>query len=231
MPDGDDDFYTDGLMPIDYAVCLARGEGLLDAREDRAHTCVRHRAYETYVLHDLIGHVDATYRTRADRASRGIAGLSMGGYGAFALALRHPDAFAAAASHSGVLSLRYGGPHPYRADKLVLADDIGALAAGMGPLGRWILGLFGTDLATVKAHDPASLIEALPPGAALPALYLDCGTEDDFGLDAGAAYVHDLLTARGVSHEFFLGPGPHDFPFWRDRVTHSLAFLRDHVAR
>lgn len=228
MPDGDDDFYTDAPMPIDYAACMAKGEGLLDPREPHARTCVRHRAYETYILRDLIGHVDATYRTLARRESRAIAGLSMGGYGAFALALRHPEVFTAAASHSGVLSLRYGGPHPYRASEVKVADDIGRLAAGMGPLGAWILGMFGTDLDGVKAHDPATLVQALAPGTL--ALYLDCGTEDDFGLDAGASYVHDLLTARHVEHAFFLGPGAHNFGFWKSRVASSLAFLRDHVA-
>ena len=32
-------------------------------------------------------------------------------------------------------------------------------------------------------------------------------------------------------HEFFLGPGKHDFAFWSARVPKSLAFLRDHTAK
>ena len=42
------------------------------------------------------------YHTRRNRESRGIGGLSMGGYGAISLALRYPDVFGLAASHSGV---------------------------------------------------------------------------------------------------------------------------------
>ena len=40
------------------------------------------RPVETAFTEDLIAHVDATYRTVADRSGRGVAGYSMGGYGA-----------------------------------------------------------------------------------------------------------------------------------------------------
>ena len=44
---------------------------------------------------DLVGHVDRTYRTIASRDSRGVAGFSMGGFGALDLAMRHSDVFGA----------------------------------------------------------------------------------------------------------------------------------------
>ncbi|MES2672911.1 MAG: alpha/beta hydrolase-fold protein [Pseudomonadota bacterium] len=46
-----------------------------------------------YVLKDVVGYVDANYRTLAKPESRGIAGHSMGGFGALDLAMRHPDIF------------------------------------------------------------------------------------------------------------------------------------------
>jgi S-formylglutathione hydrolase FrmB len=52
--------------------------------------------WEDYITRDLIGHVDTTYRTMRTAASRGIAGHSMGGFGAIMLATRHPDLFGAA---------------------------------------------------------------------------------------------------------------------------------------
>ena len=61
------------------------------------------------------------------------------------------------------------------------------------------------------------------------ALYIDCGTEDDFALQDNAQYVHEALTAKHVEHEFFIGPGKHNFAFWSARVPKSLAFLRDHT--
>jgi len=54
------------------------------------------RPVETAFTKDLIRHVDATYRTVADRSGRGVAGYSMGGYGALRYSLAHPDLFGAA---------------------------------------------------------------------------------------------------------------------------------------
>ena len=54
------------------------------------------RPVETAFTKDLIAHVDSTYRTVANRTGRGIAGYSMGGYGALRYSLAHPDLFGAA---------------------------------------------------------------------------------------------------------------------------------------
>src|SRR5262245_54876263 len=118
MPDGDDDFYLDSAFKIDYEQCLKDGTGLfIPAQQDHATTCVRTRNYETYIAKDLVGWVDAHYRTIARRDGRGIAGLSMGGFGAMSVGLRHPDEFAAAASHSGAIALLYRGPRPFAPGK------------------------------------------------------------------------------------------------------------------
>ncbi|HEY2838707.1 MAG TPA: alpha/beta hydrolase family protein, partial [Pirellulales bacterium] len=60
--------------------------------------------WEDYIIKDLIGYVDAEYRTIAKREGRAINGLSMGGYGAIMLGLRHPDMFCSIGSHSGALA-------------------------------------------------------------------------------------------------------------------------------
>lgn len=49
--------------------------------------------WEDYIYRDLVGYVDANYRTLARASSRGIAGHSMGGYGAVFLGMRHPETF------------------------------------------------------------------------------------------------------------------------------------------
>ncbi len=51
--------------------------------------------WEDYIYRDLVQNIDANYRTIARPESRGIAGHSMGGYGAVVLAMRHPDVFSA----------------------------------------------------------------------------------------------------------------------------------------
>ncbi len=232
MPDGDDGFYSDAVTDPDYDACMKDGTGLfLPAIQPHDKTCVRHRKYETYVTHDLIADVDATYRTIAQRAARGIAGLSMGGFGALELGMRHTDLYAAAASHSGVDSLTYKGPHPYVAGKVELVTDFhgwGRAAENILPsFAAWMKGIFGEDAAVWKAHDPTTLAASLEPGKL--ALYLDCGMQDVFALEDAASYLHEVLTSRKIDHVFFLGPGGHDFDFWRPRLPESLKFLVAHT--
>jgi S-formylglutathione hydrolase FrmB len=49
--------------------------------------------WEDYIARDLVQHIDRTFRTLPSSASRGIAGHSMGGFGALMLTIRHPDVF------------------------------------------------------------------------------------------------------------------------------------------
>ena len=230
MPDGDDGWYVDGVAKVDYDACMKDGTGLFQpGRQAKRNTCVRSRNYSTYIVKDLVGHVDATYRTIAKREGRAIAGLSMGGFGALQLSMRHPELFAAAASHSGVDSLIYGGPFPYAAGKVEIIKDVKRWGGPFVELNRWMRGMFGDDMKRWKAHDPTTLVESLEPGTL--ALYLDCGTEDGFMLQHGAAWLHDLLLARKIDHVFYLGPGDHTFSFWAKRVYESLKFLRDNTQK
>lgn len=227
MPDGDNAFYVDSDFAVDYDACIKDGAGLLFPDAPRMQTCVKQLRYESYITQDLIGWVDRTYRTITTREGRAIAGLSMGGFGALVLGMRHPDLFAAAASHSGVDALLYAGPHPYEAGKVTMVTDVKDWGGKLGPLGGWVRALFGPDLARWRAHDPAALVEKVAPNS--PALYLDVGTEDEFLLHDGAQLVHDLLLARKIAHTWYIGPGHHTFEFWIARVPASLGFLRDHV--
>ncbi|HEY2381899.1 MAG TPA: alpha/beta hydrolase-fold protein [Terriglobia bacterium] len=49
--------------------------------------------WESYIAEDLVSYMDKNYRTIPDRMSRGIAGHSMGGYGAVRIAMKRPDVF------------------------------------------------------------------------------------------------------------------------------------------
>ena len=51
--------------------------------------------WENFIYRDVVRYVDEKYRTLAKASSRGIAGHSMGGYGAFMLGMKHPDVFGA----------------------------------------------------------------------------------------------------------------------------------------
>ena len=49
--------------------------------------------FENYVARDVVAYMDKNYRTIPNRASRGLVGHSMGGYGASRIGMKHPDVF------------------------------------------------------------------------------------------------------------------------------------------
>ncbi len=226
MPDGDDGWYTDWVQQESLWECLA--DTTLPSRSTTY--CVEHQRYDDYVAHDLVAHVDSTYRTLADRAHRGIAGLSMGGFGAITLALRHPDEFAAAASHSGVLSPLYGGAHPFVAPARyeTSMDSVRARYRGIWPL---LARAFGPDTAGWNARDPARLARRalISSAAPLPALFLDIGVQDGL-VDQNRAFDWQL-TRLGLAHSYAEWPGVHNWLYWHAHVGESLRFLADHIAR
>jgi enterochelin esterase family protein len=69
--------------------------------------------YATYVIRDVIGHVDKNYRTVADEKGRAVLGKSSGGFGALYLSMQYPGTFAAFASHSGDSYFAYAHPRGF----------------------------------------------------------------------------------------------------------------------
>ena len=49
--------------------------------------------WEDFIAEELVAYIDSHYRTIARRESRGLSGHSMGGYGAWRIAVKHPDTF------------------------------------------------------------------------------------------------------------------------------------------
>ncbi len=221
MPDGDAGFYANSVTPARYEECMA-GKSPFEEESPRASTCVHKADYEDYIVRDLIAEVDARYRTVAERRGRAIDGLSMGGFGALSLAMRHRDLFSSAASHSGGVALFYQGPHPYDAARVDLVEDVSRWGGDTGRWGPWVRSIFGPDPKNWRAHDPATLAWKLRDGDL--AIYVDCGTEDDFALQDQAAYLHDVLARRGIRHSYELVPGRHDWNLWKHRIDDSLTF-------
>jgi S-formylglutathione hydrolase FrmB len=228
MPDGDDGFYVNSPAPVDYEACL-RQKPPWDPGEPPATYCVRAPRYEDSIAIDLVADVDKAYRTQKARRSRGIGGLSMGGFGALSLAMRHPDVFSAAASHSGMAALLYRGPHPYAHDRAAVADA----PAGWGgqytkKFREHVQRIFGPDIEAWRAHDPAVLALRVDPSAL--AIYLDCGRSDEFQFEDHASYLHNLLGGRGVANEITLIPGGHNWQVWSAMLPAGLRFFAAHLA-
>ena len=159
-------------------------------------------AFETFILRDLVGFVDRTFQTRTDRAGRVISGLSMGGFGAIKLALKHPEMFCAAASHSGAL---------WRANEL---QDY---------QGSELQRVFG-DSPAGGPDDIYALADGMTRGGA-PALWLDCGT-GDYLLEPNRTF-HAHLHRLKIEHEYAEFPGAHDWTYWDKRVREVIPFLAE----
>ena len=191
MPDGDDSWWTTSIALPDVSGCLRTLPNY--AGDGRAY-CVPWPHYDDYVNYDLVRYVDATYRTRADRAHRGIAGLSMGGFGAVLLALQYPETFAAAASHSGVVWPLEWAPEGVLNRPVGSPDSTWSRIWG-NAVGKSIRSVVGRDTAAWYARDPARMLDrARARGVVLPALKADCGTGDPFL--AGNRAFRDAMRAR-----------------------------------
>lgn len=228
MPDGDDGWYTtwNALNDPGCAADTAR-------KEPAATYCVPWLHYDDYIAHDIVRHVDGRYRTRATRESRGIAGLSMGGYGAMSIALAYPQLFAAGASHSGVVSPRFVGPKPFAAPARY-ATDTTEMRTSLKGLWRWMAPPFGRDTIAWTARDPgrmaARLVARGPAarrGAPMPALLIDCGVDDPY-VDQNRD-LHATLTRLKVPHRYHEWPGKHEWVYWRTHAAESASFLLEQL--
>lgn len=223
MPDGDDGWYATWNQLGDANACRADTV----RREPAATYCVPWTRYDDYIARDIVLHMDTRYRTIGRRESRGIAGLSMGGFGALTVALQYPDVFAVAASHSGVVSPRYLGPKPFTPPPRY-ANTTAELQAAARNLWSDLRGVMGKDTIGWKARDPGYMAQRLQARAAaggppLPQLMFDVGVDD--------AYVnqnrdlHATLTRLGVPHRYAEWPGAHSWSYWQAHAAESLQFL------
>ena len=164
--------------------------------------------YEDFLLREFFPFLENRYRVAPGRANRAISGVSMGGYGALHLAFRHPQLFGAASAHSAALIERLPA--------FASAPD--------SPRARVLGGVFGSppDTAFWDAHSP--LVLARSANLSGLKIYFDCGSQDDFGFEAGAAALDKVLTARKIPHEFHIYPGRHDPGYFAAHIPASLAF-------
>lgn len=167
--------------------------------------------FEDYIASDLVQDVERKYRVIRARYGRAIAGLSMGGYGAIKIALRHPAEFAAAGSFSGA----------FRATDTAYDDSLGALKDQTYE----IYGPEGSETRT--ANDVAAMASSAPVLGA-PVLYLDCGTSDAF-LQSNRDVVA-TLQKRGFRYEYHELPGAHAWDYWNARIAVFLPWVMKQLA-
>src|SRR5271163_1305590 len=175
------------------------------------------RKYEDFFLQEFMPGVEKRYRAQAGRSSRGIAGISMGGYGALHIAFRHPQLFVAVGAHSAALI-----------EKLPRISDPNSQQTTML---RVLGSAFGSpfDAAFWMQNDPVTI--ARTANLAGLKIYFDCGSEDDYGFESGAQVLDKLLTSRKIPHEFHLYPGGHDWTYFAEHLPAMLSFESQAIAK
>jgi len=166
--------------------------------------------YEDFLVQEFLPGIEARFHAKSGRANRGVAGVSMGGYGALHLAFRHPELFAAASAHSPAIIEK-------------LPAFVAPTPAG-GIRARVLGGTFGSppDLVFWERNSPLSL--ARTASLAGLKIYFDCGDQDDFGFESGARALDKILSARKIPHEAHIYPGRHDWPYFAEHLPASLEF-------
>ncbi len=202
--------------------------------------------WEDHIIIDVIGQVDARYRTEARREGRAISGLSMGGFGAFALGLRHSDMFVSIGSTSGALShartsaaaIRAGidrtraPTDPQRQARIDEADafiskiiDVAGFSTQDERTPK------GVEFATAEqaeAYDPFTIIYEVPRSQ-MPHIYMDSGTED--GLVQEAREMAALLMINDVPFDYMQSQGRHNSEYWRRSIGHMMTIQNEVMQR
>jgi len=203
--------------------------------------------WEDFITRDLVSYVDAHYRTIANRASRGIAGHSMGGYGTVRIAMRHPDVFSSFYAMSPCCMSARGAPSAEMGMKIEAAAAAGQSAtldfgtrATLASAAAWSPNPkappFYVDLPTKDgvaqpsvlarwaANSPLAMLDQYVANLRrYTAIALDVGDRD--GLRVDTAELHRLLDNYGIANTFDLYPGNHVSAVADRMQNHVLPFF------
>jgi putative tributyrin esterase len=185
MPEGGSSYYTNAVDPP----------------QDR---------YEDYIVRDLISDVESKFPVATGRSNRAIVGVSMGGFGALTLALRHPDLFIFAGGLSSAIDA------PRRAFSIKRLQQSRHYNSIFGPSGS----------PTRRDNDPFALVRTASSDAT-PYFFLTCGEQE--GLLPANREFATLLAARHFRFEFHTVPGGHDWNQWNAWLPTLFRSLNEHM--
>jgi S-formylglutathione hydrolase FrmB len=173
--------------------------------------------WEDAVVKEFIPLIESTYRVNTTRVTRGISGISMGGYGALKIAMKHPEMFGSVSTHSAALVPDFNTTSVTgrRLDQFkALFDNIYGIGfSGGGQL----------DLSYWNANNPLELSKDTSKLQNIK-IYFDCGTEDEYGFYAGQQVLDDILTKAKYPHTAGLYPGTHGWDYAKQHTRQSLLF-------
>ena len=173
--------------------------------------------WEDMFIEEFIPYVENKYRIRQKKEFRAIAGLSMGGYGALTLSMRHPDIFSSCVAMSaGIFT-----------DEEIVKDN---------SRDHYFKNLYGPkpENNTVsdhwKSYSPLYLVESVDKDLLKSIrFYIDCG-DDDF-LYKGNSALHVKMRDLGIPHEFRIRDGAHTWSYWRTSLFDGIKYISEKFHR
>jgi enterochelin esterase-like enzyme len=212
--------------------------------------------WERFVAEDLVGSIDSRYRTIAARMSRGLAGHSMGGYGALRIGMKRPDVFSSLYFMSSCCLAANRNPTPEsmaaaaaittraQAEEAMRAPGFGASvvlasAAAWSPNPKnppLFLDLPVKDgkvrpeiVAKWVANSPLEMLEQHAANLTMHyAVAMDIGTADS--LLATNRQLHDALTRLRIAHGYEEYDGDHVNKVAERLERHVLPFFSKNLA-
>lgn len=175
--------------------------------QDMAHG----ERFFTYMTKELPEYIQSIFPVSKKPEDTFIAGLSMGGYGAWYIGLSCPEKFAAAASLSGAVDIAF------RATPVPQGQ--------MTELPGWMLNCFG-DVRTLPGSDKDvfALMEKAKQKGCLPRLYQSCGTADFlYGMNCCA---HNKLVEMEIPVTWREIPDmAHVWDLWDDEIRRVIDWM------
>lgn len=165
---------------------------------------LRHARWEDAITSDLLRDAEARFPVLEGRAHRGIAGISMGGYGAVKLALKHPELYGFAATMSGALDITRRPPS----------------------LRRWgqtlrIWTVFGLRRNSRQSEDVFNLLNRSAVGDIQHMRWFStCGKNDPL-YAVNARFMREMQQ-RGAKFNIIATPGYHDWQSWNTAMPLSF---------
>ena len=169
--------------------------------------------YSDFFLQEFMPMIEKKYSIRPLRQGRAISGISMGGYGALRFAFAHPELFSAVSAQSAALITES-------------PQELDAAGRTGVPLLSVLTPVFGKpiDSRHWNENDPLLLAKRNAAELTKVAIYFNCGQEDNYGFEKGAAQLDDELLRERVRHQYHAYPGDHSLTYFLSHFAEVMEF-------
>lgn len=168
--------------------------------------------YSDFFLKEFMPYIEAKYRIHG-RADRAISGISMGGYGALRFAFAYPTLFSAVSAQSAALITES-------------PQQIDAAARAGSPILGILAPVFGSpiNVRDWNNNNPFVLAKKNSVELRTMAIYFNCGQDDNYGFEKGAAALDEELRKEHVKHEYRSYPGDHSIAYFLSHFAEVMEF-------